>query len=88
MSPERRVTYLSISTSSESSACRNRGGRFSFQDHEGGHFADIALAHAVRRLDQVGQFCRRVVRGDASGAMTEEILPVLERHSRRSQPPA
>ena len=39
----------------------------------------------VRRLDQARQFCLRVVRRDATTAMPEQILTILERHARRAE---
>ena len=45
----------------------------------------IVIAHLLRRRDQALKFRRRVVRRDAIALVTEQVLTVLERHSRRTQ---
>jgi hypothetical protein len=45
------------------------------------------VAHLLRSLDQVPQFRLRVVRRDATTAMPEQDLPILERNAGRRQSP-
>ncbi len=49
--------------------------------------AGLCVTHLVRSLDQVAQLGLRVVRGDATALVTEQILTILERHAGRAQPP-
>lgn len=49
--------------------------------------AGLRVTHLVRSLDQVAQLGLRVVRGDATALVTEQILTILERHAGRAQPP-
>jgi hypothetical protein len=58
----------------------------SFQYRECGSFAGPSVAHAIRCFEQVHPFGRRVARGDATRAVSEEILPILERHACGTQP--
>src|SRR5256884_1477007 len=45
------------------------------------------LLHAVGRIQQVPQLRRAVVRGDPRGPVPQEVLAVLEGHTRRPEPP-
>jgi len=44
------------------------------------------LENSLRSFDQAIEFHRRMVRGGATRAMSEEILPVLDADPRRPQP--
>ena len=45
------------------------------------------LLHAVGRIQQIPELRRAVVRGDPRGPVPQEVLAVLEGHTRRPQPP-
>jgi hypothetical protein len=51
-----------------------------------GAFAGRCIAHFLRGLDQARQLCLGVVRRDATTSMPEQVLTILERHTRRAQP--
>ena len=53
-----------------------------------GTFAGLCVAHFLRGLDQARELCLGVVRRDATTAMPEQVLTILERHTRRAQPAA
>jgi hypothetical protein len=46
------------------------------------------LFHLIRCIEQVRKLCRTVVRRHPRGAMTQEVLAVLEGHPCRPQAPA
>jgi hypothetical protein len=46
----------------------------------------ISLAHLLGSLDQPGQLGRRTMRGDATRAMPQQILTILEAGARRRRP--
>src|SRR5258705_13804083 len=53
-----------------------------------GHCGTSAgLLHSVGGIQQVPQLRRVVVRGDPRGPVAQEVLAVLEGHTRRPQPP-
>ena len=45
----------------------------------------ITLAHTSSRLDESRQIGRGVMRRDPMGAVTQEVLPILEAHAGRPQ---
>jgi hypothetical protein len=50
-----------------------------------GSFAGLCLANLVRGLHQAREFRLGVVRRDATTTMPEQILTILERHTRRAE---
>jgi hypothetical protein len=45
------------------------------------------LLHSVGGIQQVPELRRAVVRGDPRGPVPQEVLAVLEGHTRRPEPP-